>query len=62
MKEVFLGKLPFHLIFFKNGNWMLLPFISLVPRTLNSGTEIIIGWLKWRTSFYCHNKNNVIVL
>ena len=64
MKEVWLTKghskwMPFHLIFFKNADWLLLPCISFVKKnkTQGYGSEIIFGILRWRISIYFHNGN-----
>ena len=61
MKEVFLTKgnskwIPFHLIFFKGIDWLILPCINYVPKNKVQcyGSEIIFGWLKWRMSIYFH--------
>ena len=64
MKEVFLTKgcpkwMPFHLIFFKNADYLILPCISFHKKNLehNFGSEIIFGFLRWRMSIYFHNGN-----
>jgi hypothetical protein len=64
MKEVFLTKgcpkrMPFHLIFFKNADYLILPCISFRKKNLERGfgSEIIFGFLRWRMSVYFHNGN-----
>ena len=64
MKEVFLTKgcpkwMPFHLIFLKNADWLILPCISYVHKNKAQylGSEIVFGWLRWRMSIYFHNGN-----
>ena len=64
MKEVFLTKgclkwMPFHLIFFKNADYLILPCISYVNKNkaMYSGSEIVFGFLRWRMSVYFHNGN-----
>ena len=60
MKEIFLTKgLPFHLIFFKNGDYLILPCISFSKKNPKQylGSEIVFGFLRWRMSIYFHNGN-----
>ena len=58
MKEVWLTKwVPFHLIFFKGVNWLILPCISFRTKSQSMGSEIVFGFLKWRMSIYFHNGN-----
>ena len=64
MKEVFLTKgcpkwMPFHLIFFKNADWLIFPCIGYVHKNKvqSHGSEIVFGWLRWRMSIYFHNGN-----
>ncbi len=64
MKEIFLTKgspkwMPFHLIFFKNGDYFILPFISFSKKNPKQylGSEIVFGFLRWRMSIYFHNGN-----
>lgn len=53
MKEVFLTKgcpkwMPFHLIFFKNEGWLILPCIAYVHKNKAQylGSEIVFGWFR----------------
>lgn len=62
MKEIFLTKgsrMPFHLIFFKNGDYFILPFIAFIKKNPKQylGSEIVFGFLRWRMSIYFHNGN-----
>ena len=64
MKEVWLTKgspkwMPFHLIFFKNADWLVLPCISFIEKNKKhyTGSEIVFGFLRWRMSIYFHNGN-----
>jgi len=64
MKEVWLTKgapkwMPFHLIFFKHNDFLLLPCISYIPKNklMFRGSEIVFGILRWRMSIYFHNGN-----
>ena len=63
MKEVWPMKggpkwMPFHLIFFKNADWFILPCISFIGKgKYHKGSEIILGFLRWRMSIYFHSGN-----
>ena len=51
--------MPFHLIFFKNGDYFILPCISFSKKNPKQylGSEIVFGFLRWRMSIYFHNGN-----
>lgn len=61
MKEVFfrgwLKWMPFHLIFFRNADWMIIPSGIFLEKNKvnNTGSEIVFGFLRWRMSIYFHN-------
>jgi len=63
MKEVFfrgwLKWVPFHLIFFKNADWVIIPSCVFLEKDKvnNRGFEIVFGFLCWRMSIYFHNWN-----
>ena len=64
MKEIFLTKgapkwMPFHLIFFKNRDYLILPCISFNKKNPKQylGSQIVFGFLRWRMSIYFHNGN-----
>ena len=64
MKEIFLTKgspkrMPFHLIFFKNRDYLILPRISFNKKNPKQylGSQIVFGFLRWRMSIYFHNGN-----
>lgn len=61
MKEVFLKGflkwMPFHFIFFKNGDYFILPCIVFNKKNLEQhlGSYIMFGFLRWRMAIYFHN-------
>lgn len=59
MKEIFFAKwMPFHFIFYKNADWLILPCICFCKVNIQQHIEyeIIFGFMQWRMSIILHSK------
>jgi len=54
MKEFFFTKL-FHLIAYKNADWVICPCVIFQPKSNDYNTQIIFAFLRYRLSVYFHS-------